>query len=270
MRQPDADIARFIGLKPGGVLHLALAHHRPRTHRGVDLVPRAVEEAGVDEDDTVLHRVDAGGEIGRCAPFLVHHPDLDRVARQAKQVFDRVEQVVGECAFLGPVHFGLYDIDAAAARIAVLPQPRDILRADRRGDHRIENAFGDFLAVPAHRRVGHQMADIAHEHQAASGQAVFAAVAVGVSLVTHQLASERLTALLEAFLQIAADHAEPVAIGGELVLGIDRRDRIFAIGDGGQCGFEHDVGDVGRVGAADRMRGIEHDFDMQAVMAEEA
>ena len=270
MREADADIARLVRLEPGRVLHLALAHHRTGTHRGVNLVTRTVEEAGVDEDDAVLHRVDAGCKVRAGTTFLVHHPDLDRVARQAEQVFDRVEQVVGEGAFLGPVHLGLHDIDAAAARIAVLAQSGDVLRADRRGDHRIENAFGDFLAVPAHRRVGHQMADIAHEHQAASGQAVFAAVAAGVSLVTHQLASERLTALLEAFLQIAADHAEPVAIGGELVLGIDRRDRILAIGNRGQCGFEHDVGDVGRVGAAHRMRGIEDHFDMQAVMAEEA
>ena len=114
------------------------------------------------------------------------------------------------------------------------------------------------------------MADIAHEHQAASGQAVLGSVRVGEMLVTRQLAGQRLAALLEALLQIAADHAEPIAIGGELVLGIDRRDRILAIGDGGQCGFEHDVGDICRIGAADRMRGIEHDFDMQAVMAEEA
>ena len=77
------------------------------------------------------------------------------------------------------------------------------------------------------------MADIAHEHQAAPGQAVFAAILAGIGLVPHQLAGERLAALLEALLQIAADHAEPVAIGGKLVLGIDRRDRILAIGDGG-------------------------------------
>ena len=269
MRQSDPDVARFIGPEPGRVLHLALAHHRPRTHRGVNLVTCTVEEAGVDEDDAVLHRVDAGGKIGRSAAFLVHHADLDRVARQTEQVFDRIEQLVGEGAFLGPVHFGLHDIDAAAARIAVHPQPGDILRADGRGDHRVEDTLGDFLAVPAHRRIGHQMADIAHEHQAAPGQAAFAAVLAGIGLVPHKFAGERLAALLEALLQIAADHAEPVAIGGKLVLGIDRRDRILAIGDGGQRGFEIDIGDTQPVGLADLAVRVDHDLDMQAVVPEQ-
>ena len=269
MRQSDPDIARFIGLEPGRVLHLALAHHRPRTHRGVNLVTRTVEEAGVDEDDAVLHRMDAGGKIGRSAAFLVHHADLDRMARQTEQVFDRIEQVVGEGAFLGPVHLGFHDIDAAAARIAVFSEARNILRADGRGDHRVEDTLGDFLAVPAHRRVGHQMADIAHEHQAAPGQAVFAAVLAGIGLVPHKFAGERLAALLEAFLQIAADHAEPVAIGGKLVLGIDRRDRILAIGDGGQRGFEIDIGDTQPVCLADLAVRVDQDLDMQAVVPEQ-
>ena len=57
----------------------------------MDFVASAVEEAGVDEDDPVAERVDAGGEIGRGTALLIHQPDLDRMAREAEQILDRVE-----------------------------------------------------------------------------------------------------------------------------------------------------------------------------------
>src|SRR3546814_7453146 len=53
--QADADIAILIGGDPVRRLHLALGDHRARAHRGVDLVARAVEEAGVDEDRSEEH-----------------------------------------------------------------------------------------------------------------------------------------------------------------------------------------------------------------------
>src|SRR3546814_13057827 len=72
--QADADIAILIGGDPVRRLHLALGDHRARAHRGVDLVARTVEEAGVDEDDAVLYRFDARPEVGAVAPFLVYPP----------------------------------------------------------------------------------------------------------------------------------------------------------------------------------------------------
>ena len=116
--EADLDVAVLIGRDPVARLHLALADHRPGPHRGVHLVAGAVEEAGVDEDDAVLHRCDAGGEVGRGAPLLVHHADLDRVAGEAEQVLDRVEQPVGERRLVGPVHLGLDDIDRSGAAVA--------------------------------------------------------------------------------------------------------------------------------------------------------
>jgi hypothetical protein len=55
--EADLDVAILIGRDPVAALHLALAHHRPGPHRRVHLVAGAVEEAGVDEDDAVLHRL---------------------------------------------------------------------------------------------------------------------------------------------------------------------------------------------------------------------
>ena len=144
------------------------------------------------------------------------------------------------------------------------------MRADGRGDDRIHNAFGDLPSVPAHGGIGHEVTDIAHKHQAAARQGKLAAVLRGVGAVAFQCARDRLSALLETFGQIAADHAEPVAIGKQLVFRIDGRHRILAIGDRGECRFEIDVGDIGRIAATDRMVGIEHDLDMQAIVLEQA
>ncbi|PHK30346.1 hypothetical protein VF14_28135 [Nostoc linckia z18] len=103
----------------------------------MDLVAGAVEEAGIDEDDAVLHRRDAGGEIGGGAALLVHHADLDGVAREPEQILDRVEQPVGEAHFLRPVHLGLHDIDGAGAAVADAAEPFQVVKRDRRCDDRI-------------------------------------------------------------------------------------------------------------------------------------
>ena len=115
--QTDGDIPRLIGRDPGRALDLGLPDHRPRLHGGVDLVAGAVQEAGVDEDDPVLNRVDAGRQVGRGAPLLVHHPDLDRVPGQTQQVLHRIEQAIGEARLLRPMHLGLDDIDRARRRV---------------------------------------------------------------------------------------------------------------------------------------------------------
>jgi beta-lactamase class A len=47
-----------------------------------------------------------------------------------------------------------------------------VMHGDGGGDHRVHDAFGDFAALgaPQDGRVGHQVADVAHEHQAAAVQ----------------------------------------------------------------------------------------------------
>ena len=75
--------------------------------------------------------------------------------------------------------------------------------------------------------------------------------------------------LIELRERVAADHAEPVRVGEELVLGIDRGDRILEIGDGGERRFQLDVADTRRVGTPDGVLAVEQDLDMQAVVAEQ-
>jgi hypothetical protein len=57
----------------------------------VNLVAGSVEKARIDEHHAFLDRADALGEIHGGAPFLIHDPDLERVSRQAEQVFHRAE-----------------------------------------------------------------------------------------------------------------------------------------------------------------------------------
>ena len=82
-------------------------------------------------------------------------------------------------------------------------------------------------------------------------------------------ARHRLAALDERVAQRAAHETEPVAIGGDLVVRIDGRDRILEVHDCGQRRFQHDVADSGGVGASDRMRAVEAQDDVQVVMAQQ-
>ncbi len=209
--------------------------------------------------------MDAGGKVGRGAAFLIHHAHLHGVTGQAEQVFDRIEQVVGKGALFRPVLLGLDDVDAAVAAVAVLAQPGPVMRADRAGDDGVHDPFRNLAAIGQQdRRIGHQMADIADEQQAAARQGEIAP-----NPVTIEGAGHLAPALLEGFGQIAADHAQPVAIGVQLVLGIDRGDRILKVADRSQRRFQHHVGNAERVGLADRVIAINHHFDVQAVVAEQ-
>ena len=268
--EPDGNIALFIGGDPVAFLDIAFGEHRAGLHRGVDFIAGAVEEAGVDEHHPVLHGVDTGGKIGGCAAFLVHHPDLDRVAVETEQIFDLIEQVVGERAFFRPVHFRFDDIDRPGAAVAQLAQPFDIVHRDQAGEHSVEQAFRRFRTIgQQHGGIGHQMADIADKHQAAARQGEGLAVEVDIVAIRVGLAFDGLAALFEGGIEITAHQAEPVAVGQGLVLDIDRRDRIFHIDDRGQRGFHQHIGNMGRIVLADRVCRVDHDLDMQPVMFEQ-
>src|SRR3546814_1599574 len=63
--------------------------------------------------------------------------------------------------------------------------------------------------------------------------------------------------------------AEPVGVAERLVFAIDRGDAVLEVDDRRQRGFEDDVGDARGIGLADRAGGVDHQFDVQAIVAEQ-
>ena len=157
------------------------------------------------------------------------------------------------------------------------------MHRDQRGDHGVQDAFGNLRPGGIAHRVGvHVQADIAHQHQAASGDVqrapmgagvgagpVGTGVRRGVEAVGVQPPCQGFAALLEGLDQRAHHQPEPVAVGGDLVVGIHRRDRVLAVLDGGDRGFQHHVGDAGGIVAADPMGAVDMQLDVQVVVAEQ-
>ena len=231
--QADIDVPVFIGLDPGLRLHVVLADHRARFHRGMDLVAGAVEEAGVDEADALQRLLDAGLEVDRGAAFLVHDADLHGVFRQAEHLLDPAEQFAGQRDLVGAVHLRLDDIDRAGAAVAGLAVALEIVDREQAGDRGVEQAFRNLLTLAVEHGVGeHVMADIAHQQQAAAMQLEFLAVGRLVDAVGIERALERLAALVEIGRQRAVHQAERVAIDQHLVFGVDGGDAVFHVEDG--------------------------------------
>ena len=139
--QADIHILVFIGCQPFAALHVALAHHGAGIHGGVHLVARAIQEAGIDEDDAILGGANAFLQVGAGAALFIHHAHLDGVACQPQQVFDGVKQGVGEGDFHGAMHLGLDDIGGARAAVA------RVVHRHQRGDDAIHQPFADFAAI---------------------------------------------------------------------------------------------------------------------------
>ncbi|MNQ53152.1 hypothetical protein D3C85_671850 [compost metagenome] len=265
--QTDIDVGVLVGADPFFRLHVRLAHHRAGFHGGVDFIARAVEETGVDEHHTLARRLDAGLEVDRGTTLLVHDPDFQGVAWQAQHVFDATEQLVGERRFFRAVHLRLHDVDRAGAGVFARGVAVQVVHRCQASHQAIENAFRHFVTVFVEDRVdGHQVTDVTHEQQRTTVQAQFTAIDGGVGAVGVHGAGKGLTALGDFFRQIALHQAEPVAVDHHFVIGIDGGNRVFAVHDGGQCGFHQDVFDAGRVGLADRGAGVDLDFEMQAVV----
>jgi len=89
------DIVVLMGIDSCGVAHFALADDRTSLEGGMNFVAGAIQEAGIDEDDAFARGMDAVGAVEAGAPFLVHDPDLDRVAGEAGHVLHAREDVAG-------------------------------------------------------------------------------------------------------------------------------------------------------------------------------
>ena len=135
----------------------------------MNLVAGAIEKAGVDEDHPFAGCADAFLEVDRGAPLFVHDADLDGIGRQAERSFDMREDVVGKGDFLRAMHLGFDDVDRVSDRIADAVCFLQVVQRDGDGAHCIQQTFEGLVAVAIeHRRVGHQMPDIAHQHQRAA------------------------------------------------------------------------------------------------------
>jgi hypothetical protein len=157
------DIVVLIGAEPFGLPHGRLGNHGAGLHRGMNLVARAIEKAGIYERQPVLHRAHAGAQIDRGAPLLVHDADLDRMGRKAQCRFHPREQQVGKSDLGWAMHLGLDDIHAAGPRISQALDLLEIMQG--RGDrhHGVEEPLRRLVLAGIEHRIGqHQMADIAH------------------------------------------------------------------------------------------------------------
>ena len=75
------------------------------------------EKARIDEENPFRYGADAFLEVDRRPTFLIHYTHFDRVARQAKSIFHRSEQIVGERGFFRTMHFWFHDIKTSRAAI---------------------------------------------------------------------------------------------------------------------------------------------------------
>jgi hypothetical protein len=79
------------------------------------------------------------------------------------------------------------------------------MECDGRGHHPIEDAFGDRLAIGVQDGIdGHQVANIAHQHETATWKSQRAAVRRGEGAVRVERALNRAPAFLKACREIAA------------------------------------------------------------------
>ena len=81
--------------------------------------------------------------------------------------------------------------------------------------------------------------------------------------------SKERAVLLDRGAEVADVEAEPVAVRRDLVLGVDRGDRVLEVDDRGDGGLGQHVLDPGRVGPADRPGPVDDELEVQAVVAQQ-
>ncbi len=211
--------------------------------------------------------VDARRQVDGGAALLVHDPELDRVLIQAQNRLDEREDLIGERDLGGAVHLGFDDVDAARSSITTACLGSQIVEATEGGDHRIEQPFGHVVPVDrSDRGCRHQMTDVANQHQSPTGHGDNPAVGAGEGPVIGHGAGEGRTILGDLGGEVPAHETEPVVVHERLVVGIDRCDRVLAIHDGGEGGFEHHVGHAGSIARSNRVGPVDTQFDTEAVV----
>ena len=137
-------------------------------------------------------------------------------------------------------------------------------------DHRVHQAFRHLRAIRQQdRRVGHQVPHVPDPHQRAALEGEGRAGRIQVFPIRRQPTLHLAAALLEGLRQCALHQPQPVAVGADLVLGVDAGDRILAVHDRRQRAFQLDIGQQRLIARADEMRPVEDQFDMQAIVPQE-
>src|SRR5690554_1013465 len=265
--QAHIDVPVFVGTDPLLAAHGGLAHHGAGFHGGMDFVTGTVEEAGVDEDNTLFGFGNTGFQVDRGTALFVHDAHFQGIARHAQHVFDAGEQLVGKSHFFRAVHLRFDDIHTAGTTVGAGGIAFQVVQGNQAGEQAIHDAFGQLVALfVQNRRVGHQVANVAHEQQRAAMQGYSVAIDASVFTVWVHGAGEGLVALGYALGQVAPHQAQPVAVDQGFVVRIHGSDRVFTVDNGGDGGFQNDVFDTSGIGLADRAVGVNLDVNVQAVV----
>ena len=146
-------------------------------HTGMNLIPSAVQKAGIDKYHSVFSSPYAFLKVDRSASLLVHNAHFDSMPIQAQSIFDTIEQVVGEANLFRTMHLGFHYIDTASPGVVVAARQLNILHRNQAGNHAVHNAFRNLRIVAIeNRRIGHKVPHVAHKHKAAPAEGDFRAI----------------------------------------------------------------------------------------------
>mmetsp|Transcript_10827 Transcript_10827/g.13484 ORF Transcript_10827/g.13484 Transcript_10827/m.13484 type:complete len:201 (-) Transcript_10827:394-996(-) len=186
-------ISRLIGLDPVLLLHVRFSNHWTCQHAGVDLIPGAIQEPRVDEEDPFRGLTEAFPQVGRGASFFIHDAHLDGVAAKPKELLGASEEPIGQGDLLGPVLLGLHDVDGALAGVHQAPGAPQVLQRCGRGDQAVHKALGHLLPICGQNHVGeHVMPHIAHQCQGAARHGAGVALVIAIPNIVVHLAGQRL------------------------------------------------------------------------------
>src|SRR5699024_10501110 len=145
----------------------------------------------------------------------------------------------------------------------------EIALGNQGGNDGIQNALGDLLACfVKNAGVGHEMANVANEHDRAAGQGLGVSLGVGVFAIRIEAAGEGAAVFGDFLGEFAGGQAQPVAVGKHLVFAVDCSDGVFKVHDGCHGCFQNDILDAGLVGLANGVFRIDLDFNVQTMVAE--
>src|SRR5690606_25118718 len=159
------------------------------------------------------------------------------------------------------------DIHTAGTAVGAGGIAFQVVQGNQAGEQAIHDAFGQLVALfVQNRRVGHQVANVAHKQQRAAVQGYSVTIDAGVFTVRVHGAGEGLVTLGYALGQVALHQAQPVAVDQGLVVCVNCGNGVFTVDNGGDGRFQDDVFYTSGIGLADRAVGVNLDFNVQAVV----